>query len=289
MPNPADTRGAEQAALGGVALGFFGDVRRSSSGRIQLAIRQGSIRPITTAPVWKAAHETAVARATPVQTDLAAFGLRSGLVEVPETQLVREVPGIAPGVGERRAVELIQAVDFRTRQAISVSVRSAARRYRQAPSARLLRDLAGEIRSLIGLTPWQLSQIKKRIRALQSAGFPPDVVRAQTLPLIDRLLDLRAKAIADRAVIETVSEMRYRGWIMAQDAGEIPDSAMKVWRNPLDGRERARHRAQALMPPIPLKQPFPIFGVQFAPAPEAGCRCWNQLALLPDFGVEIPP
>ncbi len=284
--NPADTRTAEEVALGGVALGFFGDVRRSSPARIQQAIRQGSIQPIVQAPVWQGARERAVARATPIQTDLAAFGLRSGLREVPRTTLVREVAGIAPGMGELRAVEMIQGVDARTRETISALVRTASAQYQKSPSLKILRELAANLRPLIGLTPKQATTIARARSRLLASGVSGAAVDKRILDMTTAMINRRAALIADRAVIEDVSAARHRAWELAEERGEL-NGPRKTWRDQGDGRVRTRHHTQTLMGPIPLGTPYPVFGVQHPPAPESGCRCWEVLVVLPELDLPL--
>jgi len=271
--------------MAAVAGGFIADARRTSPQKIQEAIRSGSIRPITQAPAWQRARSSAVTAAAPVQTDLAAYGLRSGLREVPKTQLVREVASIAPGMGRQSAVEMIQGVDARTRETVSALVRTASTQYRQAPSLKTLRELASAIHPLIGLTPKQATAVRRQRRALLASGASIADADAVMRRRIEGMIRQRSKMIADRGVIEAVSAARHRAWELAEDAGEL-ENPHKAARNPLDGRERARHRSQALLPPIPLRQPYALFGVQHPPWPAPGCRCWEVLVALP--AVELP-
>lgn len=290
--NPADSRRADEAAFArsfwaGAASGsFFSDLRRTSPVSIQRAILSASIKAITQAPAWQQARRSTAASVEPLETELSAFGLRSGLREVRGTRLGPKVGDLAAEIGAARALALIQAVDTRTRGTISALVRGAAQRYAREPSPTVLRELAAEIRPLIGLTPKQATRARRLRRELLAAGVPAATARKKTEALAESLIRRRSAQIADRAVIESVAAARHRAWLEARDAGEIDDSAQKAWRDQGDGRVRVSHHGQTLQGPIPLDQPYPVFGVLHPPAPEFGCRCWEVLVLLPE--IELP-
>lgn len=218
------------------------------------------------APAWQKARTSAAAAVEPIETDLAAFGLRSGLREVRGTRLGPTVGALAGDIGAPRAVALIQAVDGRTRTTISALVRGAAQRYAREPTPTVLRELAGEISQLIGLTPKQATLVRRRRRQLLAAGTPAADVRQQVEAMTQRMIRRRSAQIAGRAVIESVLAARHRAWELAEDAGELTNP-MKLARDQGDGNVRSLHHSVTLLGPIPLRLPYPIVNALHPPWP----------------------
>ena len=265
--------------IGGQARGFLALVRQVPDSVIWSAVRSGSILPIVNSRLWVAAGTLARGSSTEIEERTLAFGLRSGLREVPRTKLGPQVASLAEALGAPRAVSLVKAVDSKTRRTLSALIRSASRTYALNPSLETLRRLTREIRPLIGLTPKQSSQIRLSWRALRRSGQPEAAIRAAMNSRAEGMIARRAAAIGDRGVIESVSIGRHRAWLEARDAGEIPLSAMKVWQDQGDAKVRVNHAAQTDFGPIPLDMVYPIMNVLHPPSLDFACRCWERLRI----------
>ncbi len=285
--NPADRAATDVRALELVfwsplvAAAFFRVLRRVSPRVIQEAIRRGSILPIVRSPLWRAAAELALAKTDPIIQRVTRFGLRSGLREVPGTRLGPQVADLAAELGAPRAVALVQAVDSKTRRTLSALIRGASRTYSLDPSLQTLRELTAEIRPLIGLTPKQASQVRRKWRALRREDVPEAAIRGSIETQAEGMIARRAAQIGDRGVIEAVSAARHEAWIAARAAGELPVDVLKQWVDQGDEQVRQPHREQSGMGPIPFDVPYPVFGVLHPPAPVFGCRCWEVLVGAP--------
>jgi hypothetical protein len=276
--NPADASRDLEATLGRIYLALFEALRRLiPPGLLERAIRTGSARLVIASQVWTRRVTSAAGLVESVERTLLSRGLRSGLREVPRTQLLSRVATLASQAAGPRAAARVASIDAATRQTITALISSAARSYRANPSLATLRQLAAEIKPLIGLTPKQAAQLRRRWRAMRQAGEPEAAIRSAIAQSADRMRAFRAKAIGERGVVEAISAGRHQAWVEARDAGEISPSAMKQWRDQGDERVRASHRAQSRMGPIPLDEVFPLHGVMYPPSPDAGCRCYHVL------------
>lgn len=269
--------------------GFFASLRRVPQDLLEQAILERSIVPIVESSAWRSAYRLATHRVSAIQEELAVVGFRSGFAEAHTRVFNERIPLLAENLGRARAIELIQAVDRATRENIGRQVRSAAARYARSPSLTTTRDLARSIRPLIGLTPAQASLLRRRERRYVAAGLTPEAVEQKIRRQAERMIELRAAAIADRGIVETINGARQEAWVQALQAGEIPAGSMKAWRDQGDERVRKRHRQQTEQGPIPLEAVFPVFGVQFPPAPEHGCRCWHILVIAESEDSMPPP
>lgn len=283
--NPADRARDELEALEAAFWtetlgGFLGRLRRIREETLRLAIRSGSVLPITRSREFGAALSAVRDQSSGLFVDLHLRGFRSGLREIPGgSTLWGRLPDLAEEFGAPRALSLVQGVDGDTRETIRRLVSSASRSYANAPSLNRLRALAEEIRPLIGLTPKQAAMMRRRWKTLERAGLSRDAIRQAVDKSSRRLIELRAKAIADRSVLESVSFARHQSWVEAEAAGEI-SNPFKVWRTQGDDRVRELHAATAALGPIPLNEVYPIQGVMHPPSLDFGCRCWENLVLL---------
>lgn len=271
--------------------GFFQRVQAIPLIFLQRAIRTGSIQPIVRSDAWKRALRWSFGRHTPVEARLLRGGMRSALRELPRDRFPKRVADLAfhQRLAQPRAVRLVQAVNARNRAGIRSLVGYASRDYARSPNPALLHALAKDIQGMIGLTPWQAGQLRKRWRNLRSQGMAPVEIRRDIHARAAKYIERRSYQIGDRAVLENVGFARHQTWIELQDRGDIPDNALKQWHDQRDGKERRTHREQTMAGAIPLREVYALHGVQHPPSPDFGCRCWEVLVLgdLPATPEEI--
>jgi hypothetical protein len=270
----------EQAALEAAAATFFEEAASSAPrGKVQAAVKTGSPLPIFNSPQWALADQRLQVAVQKVELSLLTGGLKSG---------ASEIPGPAPRLGARigalaeehaglRAVELAQAIDDKTRAGLRLMIGRASREYAKGQSLGVLRRLEGEVRASIGVTPKQAARISAWKEAAKQSGMAPDLISAGVVQRAGSARDLRARMIADRGVIESVSFGRHQSWVEARDLGELPKDVKKTWVNQGDDKVRATHRAQSRVGPIPLDDVYVIMGVMHPPSLDVGCRCHEVL------------
>lgn len=296
MSNPLDGYGSEEAALARAVEAFFRSASASApAGRVYAAVKLGIADPVFGTKEWEEAVKRLVIQIKKVELSTFTGGLASGKAAIPTrvpslgAARLAELAELHAG---QRAVEMIQAIDEVTREGIKRLIATAAASYVTDQSASTLRRLQEEIRASIGLTPKQAARIERWRSIAVASGMPPSSVSAGVVARAAAARDLRARAIAERGVIESVSFARHQAWLEAQDAGDLSPKAMKRWMTQGDDRVRASHRAQSRQGPIPLREIYPIQQVQHPPSKEPGCRCWE--VLLPegdgsDFLFPTPP
>lgn len=280
--NPADSARAEERTLAAVIEAFLARLRRLPRRLIHAAIRRGEPGPIFRSPEYRQAIIRVRLQVGEIEEAVLHRGYRSGMAELPGGPVRSRIANFAAARGAPRAVSLIQAVDETTRQTISALIRTASRSYVEEPSLTTLRRLTADIKPLIGLTPKQAAQLRRRWRKMRAGGAP----LAEARKLIGRqaagMIKRRAVAIGERGVVEAIGYARHRAWVEARDAGEISSQVMKVWQDQEDHAVRPSHRAQTRVGPIPLDAEFELHGVLYPPSPDHGCRCWHRLVLPED-------
>ncbi len=241
--------------------------------RIDAGIKTGSPNPLTNSPQWIAARSRLEAALSAVEHSLVETGLEQGIALLPSAAapaLSARVGELASEFGRQLAVDLAEGIDAVTRAGIRQSIGRAAQEYVGNQSLKTLRRLREEIRSVIGLTPKQAARVEAWRAGASASSLTPEQVSAGVAERAAAGKALRAQAIADRGLIESVSFGRHQSWLEAKKTGSIPPTAKKVWRTQGDGRVRPLHRAQAAVGPIPLEALFQIMKVQHPPSLDYG-------------------
>lgn len=275
--NPADRLREELESLTERITRWLATLRAIPRRYLETAIRTGSVLPITRSEHYERATRLAIEEVAEIQIRLLSTGLRSGLREVGRSSVWARVAEIAGEHGAPRAVELIQAVDSQTRRTIRDMIRSASRSYAREPSVETLRKLVEEIRPKIGLTVKQARLIRNRRVAKLAKDLPVAAVDQEMQRQAGNMIRLRARAIGDRGVVESVGFARHEAFVEARDAGDLPENVMKWWQDQADDAVRPDHRAQTQVGPIPLDAIYEFHGVLHPPSPAFGCRCWERL------------
>lgn len=280
MPDIYAGHDSEEEALRLAAQSFFDSLATGLKSRdVQVAIRTGQIADLTKSPQWRLAVKHLAESLTPAQVALVEAGILSGIEEIASKapRLSPKIGNLARRNGGRRAVALAKELDRTTASGIRRLIKRAAKDYVASQELKTLRTLEKEIRSRVGPTTKQSAKIEKWRKAAIKSGMPESAVRSGVARRTETAKAIRAKAIADRGVIEAVAYGRHQSWVEAVKVGDLPANVQKRWRTQSDAKVRASHRAQAAVGPIPLDEIYAIQGVMYPPSPDRNCRCFESL------------
>jgi hypothetical protein len=126
-------------------------------------------------------------------------------------------------VFNRRAGEWITAIDQDTRNSIQTIV------HRQFVNALSPRDLAGQIKNVIGLYPKLANAHTNYVNGLKAQGMSADKVERLGDKYYDKLLNYRSMMIARTESQFMVNRGQLEVWREGANQGLIPKVAKKVW------------------------------------------------------------
>lgn len=92
------------------------------------------------------------------------------------------------------------------------------------------RSMAGEIRGYIGLYPRLANALTNYKQGLAAKGMPIENQQKYAIAYEDRLLDYRSMMIARTETNFMLNRGQLEVWRQANDAGLIPNAAVKVWQ-----------------------------------------------------------
>lgn len=275
----------EAAAMEKAARDFFGLGASLPPQAVRSAIQTGSIVPITSSSKWKISGAALVAAFTKNETALVHAGLVGGAGEIPKRVPVprfsARIGELAEKFGGERATAIAEDITTKTRDGIKKMIGRASREYGQSPSMATLRRLEGEVRAVVGMTPKQAARVERWRAAAVKAGLSSDAIEKGYSERAASAIAFRAKAIADRGIVETIAFGRHQSWVEAIKTGELPKNVKKRWNDQGDKGVRRDHRRQTLVGPIPIGDLYEIQGVMHPPSPDQGCRCWETLVMPP--------
>lgn len=257
MSTPLDTATRDEATLRGLIARVILRLRR------ELPIASIESGSYASTAVWRAA----VAELRSAHERLAGRAGRRAYAEalaVVRQRLSR--PVIAEAVGAPLAA----------RQFAEGLSGSLARGFNAALQAVGFEVQPTAVRALLGPTRKQVARIAGWAALRRVEGWAETEIIKGMARQGQAAIRLRARATAERAMAEAVNGARARAWQAQIDAGTLPADTRKRWRTQGDRNVRPTHRKQAAAGPIPWNEPYAVFGVMHPPAPDPGCRCFEE-------------
>lgn len=264
--------------------GLLWDLRRIRSATLSRAILRRSIAPIVTSPEYRDATTRAARRLRAVHRGLVERATAQALAEIGVTLPDLDFEDLVNRVASQRSRTFMKEVDRATRKNLSRLVKNAGRRYRRRPSAAFLDELVVDMRPHLALTPKVSPRIARRVKVLSREGGLSPTATDRLLRRRQRAaISGRAKAAARHQIGVAVNTARHEAWTFAIQARVIKKRVFKRWVDQGDKRVRLSHRRQTDQGWIPFEEPYPVFGVMHPPAPEFGCRCYEEVKVS-EFG-----
>lgn len=131
------------------------------------------------------------------------------------------------------------------------------------------------VRAVLGPTRKQVARIADWAVRRRAEGMAESAILRGMSRQGSAAIRLRARATAERAIAEAVNGARAKAWQGQIDAGTLPADIKKRWRNN-PPNVRPTHRQQAAVGAIPWSEPYAVFGVMHPPAPDPGCKCYEE-------------
>lgn len=271
---------ADEQRLGEILVGYFEALAEVDRARIYAALQTGSAQPLIDSRAWSSALQKLTTNVEELLRAPVLSGFQSGVAEIPS------VPRLGPRVAELAlehagevAVSLVKGIDDQTRAGLRQLIGRASSDYAIDPSLRRLRRLEAELKDALGVTPKQASRIDTWRIAARQAGLPEDAIAEGVATRTESARIIRARALGEYGVIESINSGRHQSWVEARDRGDLPATVQKRWQDQGDRNVRPLHRAQTIAGPIPLDAIYPIQQVLHPPSKDPGCRCWDILVV----------
>jgi SPP1 gp7 family putative phage head morphogenesis protein len=178
---------------------------------------------------------------------------------------------------KQSAAKLITHVTAETRAAVRELV---TRAFRDGVPPR---DLAKQIKPLVGLTRQQAKAVERHRADLQRAGFSNQAAQAKAARYADKLRRLRAMTIARTEVIRASTEGQLASWRQAVGQGLLSARSEKVWITTQDDRLCPYCRpmdGQQVLLDVSFRT---ALGRVNGPPLHPNCRC--ALAVAPVIGI----
>jgi hypothetical protein len=168
---------------------------------------------------------------------------------------------------DTHGAELVAGLDKTNRAAVREVVK------RGWAAGKLPREIAAELRSIIGLTEQQAGAVASRRAALIDGGASEARASQIVARQADRALKQRARNIARNETMTALNRGRQSLWEQLEDTGALPKGQMKEWLTsddervcpicgPLDGQQ------------VGIREEFDSdVGALLSPPAHASCRC----------------
>jgi SPP1 gp7 family putative phage head morphogenesis protein len=282
---PAAAMSPAEAALARVALRALSQLQQSTSlDLLEAGLRAGGVSALNA--VDFSALISALNPATSIiGQEIASAATAQALVMKFGMSFTKVDPNVVRAA-ELGTGHMITAITDATREAIRRIVTLGI-----ATQQLTVKDMAGLIRTTIGLAPSQALALRNTYESTLSAGLAAglsrEVATARAQKLADKVrargIKSRAETIARTEVMTAQNAGRYASWEAAAAKGLIKDNAQKEWVatesertcstcRPLDGRL------------VPWNSPFP--GIGNMPPAHPRCRC---TAVLKPAGLKQGP
>lgn len=176
---------------------------------------------------------------------------------------------------EANTAKLITDLNASSQRAIRETV---ARGFREGFPPR---DMAKEIRSVIGLTAREAKAVTRRRTQLLAEGLNATVAGKRAEAYAAQLLRQRARRIARTETIRAENQGLRDSWQAASDAGLVPATAEKEWFAAMGSNRTCPICIGLDGDKVPVDQPFmsAIVGAVDMPPAHSMCRCSAGLVL----------
>lgn len=176
---------------------------------------------------------------------------------------------VAPSV-----IDAIRQLDTRVMRTLSDQIRDTVRAYVEQGLRQGIgpKELARQLRSIIGLAPHQVEWVEKYTLDLQGQGIPGPKATKMIDAYQRRLIANNAEANARTAALDAQKLGQHLSWQQQVESGEVDGEKLtKRWSGTLDDRERPSHLAMEGNT-VPWDEPYANGQMQPGDG-EFNCRC----------------
>lgn len=173
-----------------------------------------------------------------------------------------------------QVIDAIRALDTRVLRTLGDDIREVVRAYVENGLRNGIgpRELARQLRQIIGLAPHQLEWVEKYRAKLEASGMTPARIDKATTTYQNRLIAINAETNARTAALDAQKLGQHLAWEQQVQSGEVDGSKLtKRWSGTLDDRERDSHLVME-GETVPWDQPYSNGQMQPGDG-EFNCRC----------------